>query len=135
MSLNTGNNEPIRKDLLSKVVELLTKSHGCHILKPIRDLKGVYAFLMRHGSERFYLVVKGSEVWHGIVSCQNVMLSIAASEKASIVMAILEPTTDNVTFHKFDSTRVIENLEGLNERCGVIMANFPLSLSEMCGFQ
>lgn len=135
--IDTGDNEPLTKHLLQKIMLDLRAQNRCKLIKKLEDRVGVYAFIMRDAQgQRFYLIAKGSHMWLDVVSCQAHLPSFAEREKTPIILAWLNPDSNELKFYLFDPGHIIKFVEehllssqyGYNERKGVRMINFSLSL-------
>ena len=129
--LETGDAEPITKGLLEDVVKTLVHKHGYFVVTSLKDAVGTFAFKMRdqYGG-RFYLIAKGSKLFKGLVSCQAFIPNRARDEKAALILAWMNPDSEELAFYIFDPVQILEHNEGINIHRGVQFINWQLSLGK-----
>lgn len=123
------------RDLLDKTVKYLVTEHHFKNVKVMRDMVGRFANVMRDQyAQRFYLLVKGSELYMDLISCQAYLPNIAAQEQSPLILFWSNAKTEEAKFYLFDPESILRLVKehpekyGFNDRKGVRMINFSIRL-------
>ena len=144
-TLNTGDNAPHGLNLLQRTLRVLDNGFETHrLIKEIRDVVGVYTYLMATASQRYYLVARATRpmLYQGCkcVSIQRALVLIADQEDRPILMANWWERSDVLrsfakdpgrpTWRLYDPQQIRLNVLGENMRAGVWMANFEYHMGK-----
>lgn len=138
MTWDTGDNHPLRRGVLRDALGFL-ESRGYDYGKPIGDLGGTYAFLIKLQGKGLYLVARGSRPYRqeGVeyVSSQRVLVTTAAAESRQILMCLWPRDVSEPWFIAYEAQelkrRYAEQLSETsrdNTRKGSKMLNYEYDL-------
>ena len=137
-SFNTGDNAALKVGVLRRSYEWL-ESQGMEYVGALSDIKGSYAYSMKHQGRRFYLVARASHPYNknGVlyISSQKTLVKNAAEEKRPILVSMWPKHEKKPCFRLFDAVelkrRYAKELLDMgmdNIRWNVRMVNYEWSL-------
>lgn len=138
---DTGDNPPLSGSALKRACEILIKTRRADMLRPIKDGRGRYAYLMREPvtKQLFFLVARDSAPWPSagnvlIVSTQLALVNIAADSGYPILLAWFpDKKRDEMALMLYNPEEIRSKAwddENLNKRFGSKMVNYEYLLGE-----
>lgn len=137
MSFNTGNNNDKGLGVLREAGEYIIRGNQGSFLRPIGDLKGTYAYLMREPQtgKQYYLVARGTQPYVKnfikYVSTQKALILLAAEGNLPILLTYRKEGELVWTLFHGEEIRsaYLGGEKGYeNKRLGSVMVNYEFDL-------
>ena len=130
VALDIGDAAP-KQSASNKVLKDLITDLGWRIVDRLYDRVGVFGYVLKDPDGfRYYLIVKGSDIFNGVVSSQSLIPNRAASDAVPLLLAHV--TEDKIVYYVFFPMEIINKKLGFNERLGVIFVNWEIALGAVC---